>query len=92
VKIEGSEFIINLDTVVEALGTRPNRLFLDSAPKLKVSEWGTILVDSELSTSIPGVYAGGDATRGNATVILALGDGRKAAESIYHYLSRSVKG
>ncbi len=92
VKIEDSEFIIDLDTFVEALGTRPNRLFLDNAPQLSVTEWGTINVNDDLATSIPGVYAGGDATRGNATVILALGDGRKAAESIHRYISRSVRG
>jgi glutamate synthase (NADPH/NADH) small chain len=88
IKIEGSEFTMALDVVVEALGTRPNRLFLDKTPELDITTWGTINVDSTLKTNIDGVYAGGDAIRGNATVILALGDGRKAAASIHQHLLR----
>jgi len=91
VKIEGSEFIMELDTVVEALGTKPNRLFLDKTPELKTTEWGTIEVDDNLMTDVEGVAAGGDAIRGNATVILALGDGRKAAESLHKYIVRRQK-
>lgn len=87
VAIPGSEFTMELDTVVEALGTQPNRLFLDRIPDLKRARWGTIEVDASLKTNIDGVYAGGDAIRGNATVILALGDGRKAAQSIHQYIS-----
>lgn len=86
IKIEGSEFIMKLDTVVEALGSRPNRLFLDMTPELETTRWGTIKVDENLMTNIEGVTAGGDAIRGNATVILALGDGRKAAETIHEYI------
>jgi len=85
--IDGSEFIIDLDTVVEALGTMPNKLFLTKAPELDVTPWGLFKVDENLQTNIKGVYAGGDAIRGNATVILALGDGRKAARAIYQQLS-----
>lgn len=91
VKIDGSEFILKLDTLVEALGTKPNRLFLSKAPELNVTSWGLIKVDKNLMTSIKGVYAGGDAIRGNATVILALGDGRKAAKSIHERLSKGKK-
>ncbi len=87
VRIEGSEFTMEIDTVVEALGTQPNRLFLDKVPELEKTEWGTIKVDRSLKTSIDGIYAGGDAIRGNATVILALGDGRRAARSIHEFLS-----
>jgi len=83
VKIEDSEFILKMGTIVEALGSRPNRLFLNKAPELEVNKWGQIKVDDNLMTQIPGVYAGGDAVRGNATVILALGDGRQAAASIH---------
>ncbi|MBE0434048.1 NADPH-dependent glutamate synthase [candidate division WOR-3 bacterium] len=87
VVIPGSEFTMELDTVVESLGTQPNRLFLDRIPQLKRTKWNTIEVDADLKTSIDGVYAGGDAIHGNATVILALGDGRKAAQSIHGYIS-----
>jgi len=83
VKIEDSEFILKMGTIVEALGSRPNRLFLNKAPELEVNKWGQIKVNDNLMTQIPGVYAGGDAVRGNATVILALGDGRQAAASIH---------
>jgi homotetrameric NADPH-dependent glutamate synthase len=85
-KIEGSEFIMELDTVVEAIGTRPNRLFLRTVPELKTKSWGIIEVDEKLK-NIEGVYAGGDAISGGATVIQALGEGRKAAKSIHDYLS-----
>jgi len=85
-KIEGSEFIMELDTVVEAIGTRPNRLFLRTVPELKTKSRGIIEVDEKLK-NIEGVYAGGDAISGGATVIQALGEGRKAAKSIHDYLS-----
>jgi len=85
-KIEGSEFVMELDTVVEAIGTRPNRLFLRTVPELKTSSRGIIEADENLR-NIEGVYAGGDAISGGATVIQALGEGRKAAKSIHEYLS-----
>jgi homotetrameric NADPH-dependent glutamate synthase len=84
-KIEGSEFTMELDTVVEAIGTRPNRLFLRTVPELKTKSRGIIEVDENLG-NIKGVYAGGDAISGGATVIQALGEGRKAAKSIHDYL------
>jgi len=87
VKIEDSEFVLKIDTIVEALGSMPNRLFLSKAPEMEVNKWGQILVDDNFATNIPGVYAGGDAIRGNATVILALGDGRSAADAIHKQLS-----
>jgi len=87
-KIEGSEFTMKLDTVVNALGTRPNRLFLSKTPELETAPWGGIKVDENLMANIEGVAAGGDATSGGATVILALGEGRKAAKSIDEYLSK----
>jgi sulfide dehydrogenase subunit alpha len=87
-KIEGSEFTMELDTVVEAIGTRPNRLFLRTVPELKTTSRGIIEVDENLK-NIEGVYAGGDAISGGATVIQALGEGRKAAKAINEYLSKS---
>jgi glutamate synthase (NADPH/NADH) small chain len=86
VPIEGSEFIMELDTVIEALGTVPNRLFLSRAPGLKTDRKGVIQADDKRMTSIEGVFGGGDATSGAATVIKALGEGKRAAESIRDYL------
>lgn len=88
VKLENSEFRMELDTLIEALGTTPNRLFLNRASELQVNQRQLIKVDENLMTNIPGIYAGGDAIRGNATVILALGDGRKAARAIHEYISK----
>jgi len=87
VKIEGSEFTMELDTVVNALGTMPNRLFLDRTPELETTSWGGIKVDEKLMTNVEGVFAGGDSTSGGATVIQALGEGRAAAAFIHDYLS-----
>jgi len=85
--IEGSEFRERFDTVVEAIGTLPNRLFLERAEGLEVNKWGGIQVDGNLQARIPGVFAGGDSISGGATVIQALGEGRTAAQSIHKYLS-----
>ena len=79
---------MELDTVVEAIGTMPNRLFLRTVPELKTTSKGIIAVDDELM-NVEGVYAGGDAISGGATVIQALGEGRKAAKSIREYLNKS---
>ncbi|MCW4017943.1 MAG: NADPH-dependent glutamate synthase [Candidatus Bathyarchaeota archaeon] len=84
--IKGSEFTMELDTVIEAIGTTPNRLFLRTVPELKTKSHGIIDVDENLK-NINGVYAGGDAISGGATVIQALGEGRKAAKSIHEYLA-----
>lgn len=88
IPIEGSEFTIKLDTVIEALGSKPNRLFLDRAPELERNKRDVLVVDENLNTNIGGVSAGGDAISGGATVILALGEGRIAAKSIHNYLSK----
>jgi len=72
---------------VEAIGTLPNRLFLERAEGLEVNKWGGIQVDENMQASIPGVFAGGDSISGGATVIQALGEGRTAAQSIHRYLS-----
>ncbi|MEA3558085.1 MAG: NADPH-dependent glutamate synthase [Candidatus Thermoplasmatota archaeon] len=86
-KIEGTEFIMDLDTIIMALGTRPNRLFLSKTPELKTHKWGGIIVDDGLMTNIEGTTAGGDAVSGGATVIEAQGEGRQAAKTIHNYLS-----
>ena len=87
VPIEGSEFAIEVDTVVVGVGVSPNPLIPQSMKELKVSRWGTIEVDPEsMHSSVDGVFAGGDIVRGGATVILAMGDGRKAAQAMHKYL------
>jgi len=88
IPIERSEFEIPCDLVVVAVGTRANPLVTQTTPGLRVNQWGYIETDDNLMTSIPGVFAGGDIIRGAATVILAMGDGKKAAQSIDTYLKQ----
>jgi glutamate synthase (NADPH/NADH) small chain len=88
VSIPGSEFVIPCEVVVVAVGTRANPLLTSTCPDLKLNQWGNIIVDQSGMTSLPGVFAGGDIVRGAATVILAMGDGKRAARSINEYLSR----
>ncbi len=88
IPIEGSEFMIEVDTVVVSVGVSPNPLIPQSMSELDVSSWGTIKVDQEsMMSSVAGVFAGGDIVRGGATVILAMGDGRQVAEAMDKYLS-----
>jgi glutamate synthase (NADPH) small chain len=83
----GTERILNVDTVISALGTSANPVIAQTTPGLKVNQWGYIVANEEtMATSIPGVYAGGDIVTGAATVILAMGAGRKAAAGISGYL------
>ncbi len=84
--IPGSEFEIPCEMVVVAIGTRSNPLLTSTAPDLRVNQWGYIEVDQTGMTSMPGVFAGGDIVRGAATVILAMGDGKRAAAAIDTYL------
>jgi glutamate synthase (NADPH/NADH) small chain len=87
VPMEGSEFIIDVDTVVVAIGTGANPLIAQTTPDLEMNRWGYIVADEQTgTTSKPGVFAGGDIVRGAATVILAMGDGRQAAEAIHEYV------
>jgi glutamate synthase (NADPH/NADH) small chain len=87
VPIEGSEFVIECDMVVVAIGTRSNPILTATAPDLSVNEWGYIVTDEHGMTSIPGVFAGGDIVRGAATVILAMGDGKRAAAAMDRWLT-----
>ena len=80
--VEGQNFIQETDLAIVALGTRSNPLMLDCTPGLKLTDRGYIAVDENGETSIPNVYAGGDIVTGAATVILAMGAGRRAAQSI----------
>ncbi len=88
VAVENSEYDIFADAVIMALGTSPNPIIRSGMPELETDRRGCIVVDEKLQTSVEGVYAGGDAVSGAATVILAMGAGRKAAASIDDYLSR----
>ncbi|MBE6717924.1 MAG: NADPH-dependent glutamate synthase [Ruminococcaceae bacterium] len=87
VAVEGSEFVIDVDTVVISIGTSPNPLIKDTTKGLEVNRWGGIIVNEDALTSREGVYAGGDAVTGAATVISAMGAGKTAAKAIDEYLS-----
>jgi len=85
--ITGSEFILECDTVIVAIGNSPNPIIPRNTPGLEVSKWGTVVADDATgATSRAGVYAGGDIVSGAATVILAMGAGRKAATAIDAYV------
>ncbi len=87
VAIDGSEFVIEVDTVIMAIGTSPNPLIKNTTDGLEVNEHGGIIVSEDGLTSRTGVYAGGDAVTGAATVISAMGAGKLAAKSIDGYLT-----
>ncbi len=87
IEIPDSEFIQDVDIVIMAIGTSPNPLIVSTTPDLKAHSWGGIIVDEETGeTSKEGVYAGGDAVTGAATVILAMEAGKKAAKAIHEKL------
>jgi len=88
IPIEGSNFKIKIDTALIAIGQSPNPLVPQSFEKLETEKWGNIKTDEEGRTNIPGVFAGGDIATGAATVILAMGAGKKAARSIDKYLEK----
>ncbi len=89
VPVVGSEYLVDADLVIVSIGVSPNPLIAQSLPQLSVSKWGTINIgEGTMQSSIPGLFAGGDIVRGGATVILAMGDGRRAAGEIHEYLSR----
>lgn len=87
--IEGSEFDVDADVVVVAIGQTPNPLIKNTTPDLETNKWGCIVAKEETgATSKQGVYAGGDVVTGAATVILAMGAGKTAAAAIDEYLSK----
>ena len=89
VAIEGSEFVMDVDTVIMSLGTSPNPLISSTTEGLEVNKYKCIIADEEHGkTTKEGVYAGGDAVTGAATVILAMGAGKAAAKGIDEYLSQ----
>ena len=86
VPIAGSEFEIETETVIMALGTSPNPLISKTTKGLEVTRRGCLVADENGATTRPGVFAGGDAVTGAATVILAMGAGRTAAKAIDEYI------
>ncbi|MCC8018332.1 MAG: NADPH-dependent glutamate synthase [Rikenellaceae bacterium] len=86
VPVAGSEFDIECDVVIMALGTSPNPLIAATTPGLETNRWGCVVADDHGTTTRPGVFAGGDVVTGAATVILAMGAGRQAAAAIDEYL------
>ena len=87
--IPGSNFVLDVDTVIMSLGTSPNPLISSTTEGLEVNKWKCIVADEQNGkTTKEGVYAGGDAVTGAATVILAMGAGKQAAASIHEKLSK----
>jgi len=87
IPIPGSEFLLEVDTVVMAIGQGPNPVVVEGVKEIRRGKKGEILVDPEtLMTDLPGVFAGGDVIHGGSTVIIAMGDGRKAAKTIHEYV------
>lgn len=92
IPVPGSEYLIDVDLVIVSIGVSPNPLIAQSLPQLQVSKWGTIVTRNDsMESSLDGIFAGGDIVRGGATVILAMGDGRKAAQGIHEYLQAKNK-
>jgi homotetrameric NADPH-dependent glutamate synthase len=87
VAVEGSDTLLDVDTVIYALGTTANPIIAQTTPGLKVNQWGYIETEERTAmTSLPGVFAGGDIVTGAATVILAMGAGRRAARGMLEYM------
>jgi glutamate synthase (NADPH/NADH) small chain len=90
VPIEGSKTVMDVDTVIVAIGRTPNPIIQSTTPGLETTKGGIIVVDPKTGkTSLSGVYAGGDIATGEATVISAMGSGKKAAQSIHELLSQT---
>ncbi|HTK82664.1 MAG TPA: NADPH-dependent glutamate synthase [Bacteroidota bacterium] len=92
VPLQGSEFVLPVQTVIEAIGQKPNPIIQSTTPGLSTSKRGTVVIKDGQQTSREGVFAGGDLTRGGATVILAMQDGKNAASEIHRYLSSKHNG
>jgi len=90
IPIEGSEFRIPTDLVIIAIGNKSNPLLTSTYPALKLNKWGNIEANEQGKTNIEGIYAGGDIVSGSATVISAMGTGRKAAKAIHEFLREKL--
>ena len=92
VPMKGSEWLLDVDTVVIAIGQSPNPIIQQTTEGLDTTRWNTLVVDEEtMKTSLEGVYAGGDVVSGAATVISAMGAGKKAAKAIHEYIIEKKK-
>ena len=90
-RLQGSEYHLPIDMAVVAIGNGSNPIIQKTTPDMQYNKWGNILVDeATMKTSKKGVFAGGDIVTGGATVILAMGAGRKAASAINDYLNSQV--
>jgi glutamate synthase (NADPH/NADH) small chain len=89
--IQGSEFVIEVETVIEAVGQAPNPIIQATTPGLETSKRSTVVVNETQQTNRPGIFAGGDLTRGGATVILAMRDGKTAAAAIHQSLQKKSR-
>ena len=89
VPVKGSEFVVEIQTLVEAIGQKPNPIIQSTTPGLDTSKRGTVVTNEQQATSRPGIFAGGDLSRGGATVILAMRDGKQAAAAIHDYLEKT---
>jgi glutamate synthase (NADPH/NADH) small chain len=89
IPIEGSEHVLTVDQFVVAIGNGPNPMLTKSWPALALNRRGNIPVDERMATNIPGVFAGGDIVTGAATVIEAMGAGKKAAAAIDEFLRKT---
>jgi glutamate synthase (NADPH/NADH) small chain len=86
VPVDGSNFVMDVDTVIMAVGRTPNPIIKQTTEGLETTKWGGIVADDSGKTSIEGVYAGGDIVTGESTVISAMGAGRRAAKAIHEFL------
>jgi glutamate synthase (NADPH/NADH) small chain len=90
IEIKGSEFVLDVDTVIIAVGNGSNPLISQTTPQLNVNKRGNIIVDDTQKTSVDRIFAGGDIVLGAATVILAMGEGRRAAASINEMMEKEI--
>lgn len=91
VEIKDSEFIMDIDTIIVSIGNGSNPLIHQTTPQIETNKWGNVMVDEKQKSSMDKVFAGGDIVLGAATVILAMGEGRKAAASINEMLAKELK-
>lgn len=92
VPVKGSERVLEVQTVIEAVGQKPNPIIQATTPGLLTGKRGIVVTNDEQGTSRPGIFAGGDLARGGATVILAMRDGKHAAAAIHNYLNEAASG
>jgi len=92
VPVENSEYLMDVDTVIVSVGVSPSPIIPLALPEIEMTRWGTIKVNPDnMQSSVPWIFAGGDIVRGGATVILAMGDGRKAAIGIHEFIQNKIK-